>query len=146
LKGFGLRNKRAGAFLIFRSRRTAWAFVMGVLERQLQRYATLADEVTACGGVVAYVLRPGVPGWAYAYITTMANGAACLCCKQQPCGEPVAIINVQAAADATLILPLPVSMDCNNLAQVRAALDCACMDLFPRPVRLQLMAYEGEKS
>jgi len=119
---------------------------LGVLERQLQRYATLADEAIAAGGVAAYILRPGVPGWAYSYITTMAHNASCLCCKTRPCGEPSIIINLQAAADATLTLPMPVCADCCNLAQVRAALDCVCMDLFPRPVRLQLMTYEGEKS
>jgi hypothetical protein len=118
---------------------------MGMLERHLQRYATLADEATACGGVAACILRPGVPGWAYSYITTMAHGAACLCCKVRPCGEPVAIINLQAAEAATLLLPLPVCAACCDLEQVRAALDCVCMDLFPHPVRLQLMAYKGGK-
>jgi hypothetical protein len=118
---------------------------MGVLERHLQRYATLADEVSACGGVAAYVLRPHTPGWAYVYIMTTANGAACLCCKQQPCPEPTTIINLQAAADATLILPLPVCTDCCNPKQVLASIDCVCADLFPYPVRVQLYGYNGDE-
>jgi hypothetical protein len=119
---------------------------MGVLERHLERYATMADEVTACGnGVAAYVLRPGTPGWAYSYITTMAHGAACLCCKLRPCGEPVAIINLQAAADATLTLPMPVCADCCNPKQVLASIDCVCMDLFPRPVQVQIYSYRGDE-
>jgi hypothetical protein len=118
---------------------------MGVLERQLERYSTLEDEVTACGGVTAYVLHPSVPGWAYAYITVTAHGAACMCCKVKPCPEPMTIISLQAAAGATLMLPMPVCGDCCNPEQVLAALDCVCIDLFPRPVRLQIMKYEGEK-
>ena len=119
---------------------------MGVLERHLQRFETMEAEVVACGGgVSAYILHPGVPGWAYAFIMTMAHGAACLCCKTKPCGETTTIISLQATADATLTLPMPVCIDCCNHEQVRAALDCVCMDLFPHPVRLQLMAYKGGK-
>lgn len=104
----------------------------------------MADEVTACGGgVAAYVLRPGVPGWAYAYITTMAHGAACLCCKVRPCGEPRAIISLQATAGATLTLPMPVCTDCCNFKQILASIDCVCADLFAHPVRLQIYSYKG---
>jgi hypothetical protein len=113
---------------------------MGV---QLQRFATMAEEVTACGEVAAYVLHPHTPGWAYAYITTMAHGAACLCCKQQPCSEPVAIISLQAAEAATLLLPLPVCAGCCNPKQILASIDCVCMDLFPHPVRVQIYGYNG---
>jgi hypothetical protein len=118
---------------------------MGVLERQLQRYATLADEVSVAGGVAAFVLRPHTPGWAYSHITSMHNGAACLCCKQKPCPEPTAIINLQAAEGATLTLPLPVCVDCCNPKQVLASIDCVCVDLFPYPVRVQIYGYEEKK-
>src|SRR5262245_54931625 len=103
----------------------------------------MAQEVAACGGVTAYVLRPGAPGWAYTFVEATWRGAACFCCKEQPCSEPAAIINVQATEGATLTLPLPVCADCCNPQQIRAALDCVCMDLFPHPVRLQIMKYEG---
>jgi hypothetical protein len=76
---------------------------------------------------------------------TMANSPACLCCKVRPCGEPVVIINLQAATDATLLLPLPVCADCCNYQQMRAALDTVCMDLFPYPVRLQMLTYQKKE-
>jgi hypothetical protein len=118
---------------------------MGVLERHLERYATMEAEVAACGGgVSAYILHPGTPGWAYAFIMTTAHGAACLCCHALPCGETTTIINLQAAEGATLTLPLPVCVACCDYEQVRAALDCICMDLFPYPVRLRMMMYKKE--
>ena len=98
----------------------------------------MAEEIAAAGGgVAAYVLRPGDPGWAYAFVMITERGAACLCCKAQPC-EPTAIISLQAAEDATLTLPLPVCGDCCNPQQVLAAIDCVCADLFPQPVRLEI--------
>src|SRR5262245_31519091 len=110
---------------------------MGVVERFLERCETMADEAAACGGgVTAYILRPGVPGWAYSFISVTANGAACLCCKQKPCPEPTTIINLQAAEGATFTMPLPVCDDCRNLKQIVAALQCVCEDLFAQPVRL----------
>ena len=119
---------------------------MGVLKRQLQRFATLADEASAAGGVAVYILRPNTPGWAYAYITTMTHGAACLCCKTKPCGETTTIISLQAAADATLMLPMPICADCCcNPKQILASIDCVCMDLFPRPVQVQLYGYRGDE-
>jgi len=136
-KGFGALNS-ARTLLRFGSRRKLGTFIVGVLER----FEAMEAEVIACGGgVAAYVLRPGVPGWAYAFIMTTAHGAACLCCKQQPCGEPEAIISLQATEGATLALPLPVCAACCNYEQVRAALDCVCVDLFAHPVRVQLMTY-----
>src|SRR5262249_16198884 len=110
---------------------------------QRQRYPNLEDEVAACGGVTAYVLHPHVPGWAHAYITVTANGAACMFCKVQPCPEPTTIISLQAAEGATLMLPMPVCAGCCNPKQVLAALDCVCVDLFAQPVRLQVMTYGG---
>ena len=116
---------------------------MGVQERALQYFAAMADEVAACGGVAAYVLRPGVPGFAYAYIMTTAHGASCLCCKRQQPYETTTIISLQATEEATLTLPMPVCTDCCNIQQILAAIDCVCVDLFPHPVRLQIMQYGG---
>ena len=120
-------------------------FFVGVLERHLQRFETMEEEVIACGGgVTAYLLRPDMPGWAYAYIMLMANSPACLCCKRRPCGEPTVIVSVQATEGATSALPMPVCIDCCNYNQIKPAIDCVCADLFTRPVRVQLMTYKKE--
>jgi len=107
---------------------------MGVnIEAQLARFATLADEVANCGGIVlAEIIRPGAVGWPVAQLVCLHNYAACAGCGYKPCW-PGAVLLLHAKRNATVTLPIPFCEDCASPRTVRAGCLRVFADLFPQP-------------